>query len=73
MILYTPLPPEAVLEGYASFCPEYLELDRGDGCTLVVEMISQNEGRLVRLISPRAADYLDPALQPGTILPLKLG
>ncbi len=71
MILYTPLPAELVLEGYESFRPEYIELDYRNG-KLIVELISATEGRLVRLISPCPDDYLDPALQPGTILPLRL-
>jgi hypothetical protein len=71
LIIYTPLPLELVLDGYDSYQPEYLELDFRSG-KLIVEMISATEGRLVRLISPCPADYLDPSLQPGTVIPLQL-
>ncbi len=68
MILYTPLPVEAVLEGFDSYTPEYLELDYPGGGKLIVEPLSPTEGRLVRLISSHPDDYLRPELQPGTII-----
>jgi hypothetical protein len=71
MILYSIMPPEAVLEGYDSFKPEYLELDHPGGGKMVVEPLSLTEGRLVRLISPRSADYLCPEYQPGTVISFK--
>ena len=70
MVLHTPLLPEEVLRGYESFAPEYVEIDCPGG-KMVVEMLSPAEGRLVRLISPRAEDYLKPEYQPGFILTFK--
>lgn len=71
MILYTIMPVEIVLEGYDSFRPDYLELDRPGGGKMVVEPLSLTEGRLVRLISPRPEDYLRPECQPGTVISFK--
>ncbi len=65
MIIYTPLPLEWVLSGYDSFKPQYLEMDYRGG-KLIVEMISPDRGKIVRLISPRPADYLAAENQPGT-------
>lgn len=70
MILYTTLHPETVLEGMDSFTPEYHEIDH-NGVTLLVEMISPGQGRLVRLISPRSGDYLLPEYQPGATITFK--
>ncbi len=70
MILYTTMPLEAVMEGYDSFKPEYMELDYPGG-KMVVETLSPTEGRLVRLISPCSQDYLRPEYQPGTIISFK--
>ena len=71
MILYTIMPVETVLEGYDSFKPAYIELDHPGGGRMLVEPLSPTEGRLVRLISPRPADYLDPQNQPGKIISFK--
>lgn len=70
MILYTPLSLEQVLEGYESFQPEYRELVVGEAM-LVIEETAHGRGRIVRLISPRAEDYLNPAYQPGEIVSVK--
>ncbi|MEW5785729.1 MAG: YlzJ-like family protein [Bacillota bacterium] len=71
MILYTIMPPESILEGYDTFKPEYIELDYPGGGKMVIEPLSQSEGRLVRLISPCPDDYLRPENQPGTIISFK--
>jgi hypothetical protein len=71
MILYSVMPSEAILEGYESFKPEYIELDSPGGGKMLIEPLSPTEGRLVRLISPRPEDYLHPDNQPGTIVSFK--
>lgn len=71
MILYTPMPAEAVLEGMDEFQPQYRELELGEA-RLVVEEAGSGQARVVRLISPRAEDYLDPRYQPGETISLKL-
>ncbi|WP_309122970.1 YlzJ-like family protein [Paenibacillus sp.] len=68
MILYTPVPLEQVFQGIEDVkCPE--EVVVGD-MTLQVEMLAQGEARVVRLISPRAEDYMNPAYMPGTVFRL---
>lgn len=68
MILYTPLPLEQVLAGIDGLqAPE--EVTIGD-MTLQVELLPRGEARVVRLISPRAEDYLDPAYAPGATIRL---
>ena len=71
MILHTVMPIEAVLDGWDTYQPEYLELNYPGGGKLLLEQISPTEGRLVRLISSRAEDYLRPELQPGTLIPFR--
>ncbi len=68
MILYTIVPVEAVLEGNDSFEPVYDELPWKDGGTLLVEQCGLKKARIVRLLSSNPADYLDPAVQPGSII-----
>jgi len=66
LILYTALPLERVLEGLEDLkAPE--EIVFGD-MTLQVEPLDHGRARVVRLISPRAEDYLNPAYAPGAII-----
>ena len=53
-----------------SKAPKYKELER-DGATLVVQPLENGKGRLERLISPRASDYLKPEWQPGSIVSMQ--
>ena len=36
--------------------------------TMQVEPVSATEARIVRLVSPRAEDYLNPAFAPGRMI-----
>lgn len=67
MILYTALPLELILEGYEEFSPKYEEMKKG-GQLLLIEPISFNRGKIVRLISSNPQDYMNPSLQPGEII-----
>ncbi len=67
MILYTALPLELILEGYEEFSPKYEEIKK-DGQLLLIEPISFNRGKIVRLISSNPQDYMNPSLQPGEII-----
>lgn len=66
MTLYTPYPLERVLEGIENLEPPQ-EITIGD-ITMQVEMLSHSQARIVRLISPRPDDYLNPAYSPGAII-----
>lgn len=67
MIFYSPVPIEAVYEGYDQMKLNYRELQLGH-ITMVVEQLTETEGRVVRIISPYANDYLNPQYQPGQML-----
>lgn len=64
MILYTPLPMEQVLEGHDHPVATPLELTI-EGKQLLVEPLSNGEGRVVRLLSTDPADFLDQRFLPG--------
>jgi len=70
MIHYSTIPLEFVLEGYDQMKTNYKEIQFGH-MTMVIEPISEYEGKLVRMISPNALDYLNPQYQPGTMLTFK--
>jgi hypothetical protein len=67
MIMYTPLPLEAVLEGMEDMKDDLSEISL-NGVRLQVKMLSQNEAQVVRLISPDPQQYLNPAYAPGSYI-----
>ncbi|WP_195573273.1 YlzJ-like family protein [Paenibacillus sp. 1001270B_150601_E10] len=68
-MLYSVLPIEIVMEGNDSFAPNHIEMKR-NGRTLLVEQLSPYEMRVERLVLGMSIDdYLDPAYQPGAIIP----
>ncbi|HZG86770.1 YlzJ-like family protein [Paenibacillus sp.] len=66
MILYTPLPLEQIFQGIEDL-KSPVDIAMAD-ITMQVEPVSATEARIVRLISPRAEDYLNPAYAPGRII-----
>ena len=66
-LLYTSVPLEQVFEDKAKAEPAYEEIQL-EGKTLIVEPTGPYEGKLVRLISSNADDYLDPNYQPGSVI-----
>lgn len=73
MILYTVLPDESVMEDENEF-DEYLNSQRFieyDGRHLIIEPISEQEWKIVRLISSNPQDYLNEHFQPGKAIPIK--
>lgn len=69
MLLYTILPIEEVMEGWDEFEPQYVELQQGS-ITMLVEPLGFGQGRIVRIISSDASNYLKPRLQPGCLISL---
>ncbi len=67
MILYTTQPQELIWEGYADFSPKYQEITK-DGRLLLIEPLSFNQGKIVRLISSNPQDYMNPSFQPGELI-----
>jgi hypothetical protein len=71
LILYTPLPPELVLENTGEkHKPSYLQIPFSRGF-MEVELTSPTTARIVRLISCDLNDYLQPHFQPGREIRLK--
>lgn len=66
-MLYTIIPLEIVLQGVEKHSPKYSEIEL-DGRRILVEPLGLTEGRVVRLLSPDAQDYLLPQWQPGSIV-----
>ena len=66
MILYTPLPPEAVWEGWGQPPPPRQQISLGNA-VLEVEILGFRLGRVWRLHSTDPADYLRGP-QPGDVL-----
>ena len=67
MIMYSTVPIEVIFENYDKMKLNYREIQFGH-INMVVEQLSESEGRIVRLISPIAQDYLLPQYQPGNII-----
>ncbi|HEX7065347.1 MAG TPA: YlzJ-like family protein [Bacillales bacterium] len=73
MILYTVMPDQAVLaeddeiEEHAKK-QRYIDMN---GRWVLVETISEDKCKMVRLISSDPQDYLDTRLQPGNIITMK--
>ncbi|MFV9509794.1 YlzJ-like family protein [Tepidibacillus sp. LV47] len=70
MIHYSTVPLEFVFQGYDQMKINYKEIHHGH-MTMVIEPVSEFEGKLIRLISPNPQDYLNPKYQPGTMLTFK--
>ncbi|OEG00460.1 hypothetical protein BHF71_00705 [Vulcanibacillus modesticaldus] len=67
MIIYSTVPTEIIFEGYDQMKLNYREIQFGH-IKMIVEQLSDSEGRIVRLISPIAQDYLNPQYQPGSLI-----
>ncbi|MGD9677178.1 MAG: YlzJ-like family protein [Vulcanibacillus sp.] len=67
MIMYSTVPIEVIFENYDKMKLNYREIQFGH-INMVVEQLSGSEGKIVRLISPIAQDYLLPQYQPGNII-----
>ncbi|HZK23771.1 MAG TPA: YlzJ-like family protein [Oscillospiraceae bacterium] len=69
-MLWTVMPLEMVMEGSDSFAPTYTEISWQES-TLVVEPLEMNTARVVRIISTNPEDYLNPQVQPGSIIQIR--
>lgn len=71
MVLWTIMPPEMVF-GTEEYIPDYEEICV-EGKSILVEKLSPTQSRVVRLLSTCPDDYLQPELQPGSLLSWRLG
>ena len=71
MLLYTVSNPENFINInlQESDTAKYFELE-GENYRLIIEIIPPTTGKIIRLISPCPDHYLNPSLQPGTIISL---
>lgn len=72
MILWTPLPIEAVTEGLAPAPAATMEV-RVRGRLVEVAPVGAGAGRVVRLHSTDPLDYLSTEFQPGAVVRWDLG
>jgi len=71
LILYTHLPLEQVLAGLDELeAPQDIAFEN---VMLQVQPLPGGKGRVVRLISPRPEDYLNPRYAPGAVIALPDG
>ncbi|HHU29547.1 MAG: YlzJ-like family protein [Bacillota bacterium] len=68
-MLWTVMPLEAVMEGSENFRPNYREFNYGNSI-LLVEETGESMAKIIRVISTDPLCYLDPLLQPGSIISL---
>lgn len=67
MIHYTPLPAELIFYDWHQKPLSTREVVI-DGVLMEIQMSSESEATIVRLISPNPMDYLKPRFQPGNKL-----
>lgn len=67
-ILYTILPQEMVFAGYEEEGDREFHEVPMQGGSLLLEPLAKNQAKIVRVISSDPRVYLNPNLQPGTII-----
>lgn len=68
MVIHSIVPLEIILDGHDQLAaPDEIEYG---GVIMHVERLGGGQARIVRLISPDPAHYLQPHLQPGSIITL---
>lgn len=69
MILWTPMPLEAVLDGFDAPPRPAMEIRHGN-LIMVIEPVTATRARIARIISSDPADYLNPLYEPGRTITL---
>lgn len=69
MILWSIIPPELILQDIDS--PPNFEEIQCNNIKMLVEKISPTQCKVSRLLTTDPQDYLDPQIQPGSILTYK--
>ncbi|MCF6410626.1 YlzJ-like family protein [Pseudalkalibacillus salsuginis] len=67
MILYTSMPNELVFNNAAENYDKHSMIEM-NGVSMMVEHLDENQCRIVNLLSTDPYHYLNPSLQPGTVL-----
>lgn len=66
MLIWSTMPEEQIFHGMDSVQYNWIETEV-QGVKMLIEPIAENPGcgRIVRLLCPKPASYLNPAFQPG--------
>jgi hypothetical protein len=67
MIIYSIIPMEVIFTGMEQQTYDYVEVTVG-GISMQVEILGVNQAKIVRLLSCRPDDFINPAYTPGTII-----
>ncbi|MEX2462283.1 MAG: YlzJ-like family protein [Paenibacillaceae bacterium] len=67
MTIYSIVPQEVIFAGIDQQTNDYIEVTV-NGVAMQVEKVGANQVKIVRLLSFRPNDFLNPAYMPGTIL-----
>jgi hypothetical protein len=67
MTIHSIMPLEVIFAGLEQQTCNYVEVIVG-GISMQVERVGINQAKVVRLLSCRPEDYLNPAYTPGTII-----
>jgi hypothetical protein len=67
MTIHSIMPMEVIFAGLEQQTYNYVEVTVG-GISMQVEIVGVNQAKVVRLLSCRPDDYLNPAYTPGTII-----
>jgi hypothetical protein len=67
MTIHSIMPMEVVFAGMEQQTFNYVEVTVGS-ISMLVERVGVNQAKVVRLLSCRPDDYLNPAYTPGTII-----
>lgn len=68
-LMWTIVPVNHIFDSFEDKRPSYQEIQY-QGVTMLVTPIENGMGTVVRLISPNPQDYLNPAFQPGSTVPM---
>jgi hypothetical protein len=67
MTIYSIMPMEVIFAGMEQQTYNFIEVVVG-GIPMQVERVGVNQAKVVRLLSCRPEDYLNPAYAPGTMI-----
>ncbi|NSL51125.1 YlzJ-like family protein [Calidifontibacillus erzurumensis] len=70
MILYTTMPSELIFQENHQSCSKQTIIEV-NGLSLLVEPVSHEECRVIQVLSTNPYDFLNDAIQPGSLLSLK--
>jgi hypothetical protein len=67
MIIHSIMPLEVIFAGMEQQTNNYVEVTVG-GISMQVERVGVNQAKIIRLLSCRPDDFINPAYTPGTMI-----